>query len=95
MPTEENIIQALYRNQIDIEEFSSAQEPEYKALVHAASVSHDRLAAALGEENAGLLNTFIDCQADLSGADCLDSFMAGWHLGARFVYDTFLRPWCD
>ena len=72
------------------------QERSYRAkkTVRKASDSLDDLEEKLTEQLAGknkaLFLRFCNAYAEFMGESELDTFITGFHLGARFMMDTFL-----
>lgn len=84
-----NFIEELFYGNID------PQARGYKKDSHARKVSdtindtEEMLSNKLNDEEKALFHHFANAYGELLSESSLDSFIIGFRLGARFVYDTF------
>ena len=85
-----NIIEALFYGNIDPQARSvkkgSYIQKQMTILANSESFLNEKLT---GEEKKAFAS-FVDASSVILGKAELDSFMVGFRLGARFVYDTFV-----
>lgn len=85
-----NIIEELFYGNIDpqarsVKKGSNIQK-QMTVLANSESFLNEKLT---GEEKKAFAS-FVDASSVILGKSELDSFMVGFRLGARFVYDTFI-----
>ena len=85
-----NIIEELFYGNIDPQARSvkkgSYIQKQMTILANSESLLNEKLT---GEEKKAF-TSFVDASNVILGKAELDSFMVGFRLGARFVYDTFV-----
>jgi len=85
-----NIIEELFYGNIDPQARSvkngSYVQKQMTILVNSESLLNEKLT---GEEKKAFAS-FTEASSVILGKSELDSFMVGFRLGARFVYDTFV-----
>ena len=85
-----NIIEELFYGNIDPQACSvkkgSYIQKQMTILANSESLLNEHLT---GEEKRAF-NSFVDASSIILGKSELDSFMVGFRLGAKFVYDTFV-----
>ena len=85
-----NIIEELFYGNIDPQARSvkkgSCIQKQMTILANSESLLNEKLT---GEEKKAFAS-FVDASSVILGKSELDSFMVGFRLGARFVYDTFV-----
>ena len=86
-------IEELYYGNTDPQNSGFEDDESVQLDLRTISDNEDYLADALtGEEKKRFLD-FADARSACNGAATLNGFVTGFHLGARFVPDTFLsRP---
>ena len=86
-----NYIEELYYGNIDPQNSGFEDDAGVQRELRTISENEDYLADTLtGEEKKRFL-AFADAWSALNGDSTLDGFITGFRLGARFVFDTFLR----
>lgn len=85
-----NIIEELFYGNIDpqarVFKKGSYIQNQMTILANSESLLNEKLT---GEEKK-VFTSFVDASSVILGKSELDSFMVGFRLGARFVYDTFV-----
>ncbi len=85
-----NIIEELFYGNIDPQaravKKGSCIQKQITVLANSESLLNEKLT---GEEKKAFAS-FVDASSVILGKSELDSFMVGFRLGARFVYDTFV-----
>jgi hypothetical protein len=67
-------------------------------LAQKQSDLESKLNGSFTEEQQANFEQYLSVTADLLDANCLDSFITGFRLGARFMHETFLStsaPYAD
>ena len=83
-------IEDFYYGNIEPQNSSSELKTELKRKLSILTQTEEQLTAKLTEEEKGL---FMKCASQSSEFLCVsntDSFIAGFRLGAKFTYDTFV-----
>ena len=85
-----NIIEELFYGNIDpqarVVMNGCCVQKQMTILANSESLLNEKLT---GEEKKAFAS-FVDASSVILGKSELDSFMVGFRLGARFVYDTFV-----
>ena len=85
-----NILEDLYYG--NISPCQRAVRPGSKArkLMQKQSNLETKLSELLTEEQREIFEQYLSASADLLDANCLDSFITGFRLGARFTHKIFV-----
>ena len=93
-----NFIEEFYYGNIDPQARSSEQNKKVRRDMQILTDNEDFLTDKLtGEEKKRFLQ-YVDAWAAVNGESTLDSFIAGFRLGAQFAFDTFVTskaPYAD
>ncbi len=85
-----NIIEELFYGNIDPQaravKKGSCIQKQMTILANSESLLNEKLTS----EEKKAFASFVDASSIILGKSELDSFMVGFRLGARFVYDTFV-----
>jgi hypothetical protein len=85
-----NIIEEFYYGNIEPQELNSELTHELKIKLSKLADKEEKLTALLnGEEKELFLNYAKSC-TEFTSISNVDSFITGFRLGARFIYDAFL-----
>lgn len=93
-----NFIEEFYYGNINPQARSSEQNPKVQKDMQTLSESEDFLTDKLSGEEKRRFISYVDAWATVNGESNLDSFITGFRLGARFVFDTFVTdkaPYTD
>ena len=93
-----NFIEEFYYGNINPQARSSDQNPKVQMDMQTLSESEDFLTDKLSGEEKKRFLQYVDAWATVNGESNLDSFIAGFRLGARFAFDTFVTdkaPYTD
>ena len=85
-----NIIEELYYGNIDPQDHSFCPKNPVKKASDSLNDPEEKLTEQLAGENKELFLRFCNAYAEFMGECELDTFIAGFRLGARFMMDTFL-----
>ena len=93
-----NILEDLYYG--DISPCQRAVRPgsRVKKLMQKQSDLESKLNGSFTEEQRANFERYLSLCADILDANCLDSFITGFRLGARFMRETFIgteAPFAD
>ena len=59
-------------------------------MIQKQSDLESKLTGSFTEEQRANFEQYLSVTADLLNANCLDSFITGFRLGARFMHETFI-----
>ena len=85
-----NIIEELFYGNIDPQARSVKKDSHIQKQMTILANSESLLNEKLTGEEKKVFASFVDASSVILGKSELDSFMLGFRLGARFVYDTFV-----
>lgn len=83
-------IEEFFYGNIEPQARSKEQSSAVKKEMEILSKNEDLLTKALTDENQKLFLEYVNAWGVVSGESTADSFVAGFRLGAHFVYDTFV-----
>ena len=86
-----NFIEELFYGNIDPQARGYTKDSNIRKVSDKINVIEEQLTNTLNQEEKALFLDFVNAQSELSAESCLDSFIVGFRLGARFVYDTFVN----
>ncbi len=85
-----HFIEEFYYGNIEPQESITELKTEIKKKLDALSQTEEQLTSKLTEEEKGLFMKYASQSSDFLCASNADSFIAGFRLGAKFTYDTFV-----
>ena len=88
-----NYIEDFYYGNIEPQESSSELKAELKRKLSMLTQTEEQLASKLTAEEKELFVKYASQSNDFLCVSNADSFIAGFRLGARFTYDTFVTDW--
>ena len=83
-------IEDFYYGNIEPQESSSELNSELKRKLSILTQTEEQLASRLTEEYKELFVKYVSQSNDFLCISNADSFIAGFKLGAKFTYDTFV-----
>ena len=92
------IIEELFYNNIDTQARMVRNGSNLQKQMGLMSDYEEQLTRTLKDEDRQLFLAFVNAVSEVQAESQLDSFMVGFRLGARFVFDTFVdgtAPYCD
>ena len=84
-----NIIEELFFGNVDAQSTKTHLESKLKNKLKALSEKEELLRNNLSEEKLQMFNEYVNLYNEFSCMSCEDSFISGFKLGARFIYDAF------
>ncbi len=93
-----NIIEELFYGNIDPQACSIKNNSTVLEQLEILSTNEEILTGTLDKENVVTFIHYVDAWGIVNSESNLDSFITGFRLGARFIYDTFVsdaRPYED
>lgn len=85
-----HFIEEFYYGNIEPQESITELKPEIKKKLDALSQTEEHLTSKLTEEEKDLFLKYASQTSELLCVSNADSFIAGFRLGAKFIYDTFV-----
>ena len=85
-----NIIEEFYYGNIEPQELSTEITPKLKKKLSAFVKKEEELTEMLPEKEKELFANYVLAYNDFSSIGNSDSFITGFRLGARFIYNTFI-----
>ena len=92
------IIEELFYNNIDPQARMVRNGSNLQKQMGLMSDYEEQLTRTLKDEERKLFLAFVNAVSEVQAESQLDSFMVGFRLGARFVFDTFVddsAPYSD
>ena len=90
-----NFIEELYYGNIESQNIKKKKSKAYSREMKILSENEDILLEKLPEEDKKLFLEYVDAWGIVDGESVVDSFIAGFKLGSRFAYDTFVSAESD
>ena len=93
-----NILEDLYYGNLTPCQRAVRPDSRIKKLMQKQSELESKLNGSFTEEQQANFEQYLSLCADLLDANCLDSFITGFRLGARFTHETFIgtdAPFAD
>ena len=86
-----DFIEDFYYGNIEPQEISTELRTELKKKFDSLSRAEEQLASKLTDEEKELFIKYASQSSEFLCVSNADSFIAGFRLGARFTYDTFVE----
>jgi hypothetical protein len=86
-----NILEDLYYGNISPCQRAVRSGSRVKKLMQKQSDLESKLTGSFTEEQRANFEQYLSVTADLLDANCLDSFITGFRLGAQFTHETFIE----
>ena len=86
-----NIIEDLYYGNIEPQEVNSELTPKLKKKLSNIAEKEEQLSVRLNGEDKDLFQNYVSAYIEFSTTSNTDSFISGFRLGAKFIYDTFVK----
>ena len=93
-----NFIEELFYNNIDPQARMVRNGSNLQKQLGLLSDYEEQLTRTLKDDDRKLFLAFANTVSEVQAESQLDSFMVGFRLGARFVFDTFIddtAPYCN
>ena len=93
-----NILEDLYYGNLSPCQRTVSPGSRVKKLMQKQSDLEAKLNGSFTEEQRPNFDQYLSVSADLLDANCLDSFITGFRLGARFAHEIFVgtdAPFAD
>ncbi len=85
-----NFIEELFYGNIDPQARGYTKDSNIRKISDKINDIEEQLTNELNKEEKALFLDFVNAHSELSAELNLDSFIVGFRLGAKFVYDTFV-----
>ena len=86
-----DFIEDFYYGNIEPQEISTTLSTELKRKLDLLSQAEEQLTSTLTDEEKELFIKYANQSSEFLCVSNADSFIAGFRLGARFTYDTFVE----
>lgn len=86
-----NIIEDFYYGNIESQELNTELTPKLKKKLSNLAKKKGQLTARLNGEDKELFQNYVSAYIEFSTTSNADSFISGFRLGAKFIYDTFVK----
>ncbi|MBR3819554.1 MAG: hypothetical protein IKJ41_10485 [Clostridia bacterium] len=86
-----DFIEDFYYGNIEPQEISTELSTELKKKLDSISQAEEQLTSKLTDEEKELFIKYASQSSEFLCISNADSFIAGFRLGARFTYDTFIN----
>ena len=93
-----NFIEELFYHNIDPQARMVRNGSNLQKQLGLLSDYEEKLTSTLKDDERKLFLAFTNAVSEVQAESQLDSFMVGFRLGARFVFDTFVddrSPYCE
>ena len=93
-----NILDDLYYGNLSPNQRAVRPNSKVKKFMQKQSDLETKLSESLTEEQQATFEQYLSVSADLLDANCFDSFITGFRLGARFTHEIFVEtdaPFAD
>ena len=93
-----NILEDLYYGNLSPSQRAVRPNSKVQKLSQKRCGLESKLDKSFTEEQREAFEQYLSVSADLLDADCLDSFITGFRLGARFTHEIFVgtdAPFAD
>ena len=93
-----NFIEELFYNNINPQARMVRNGSNLQKQLHLLSDYEEQLTSTLKDDDRKLFLAFANTVSEVQTESQLDSFIIGFRLGARFVFDTFVddtAPYCE
>lgn len=85
-----NFIEEFYYGNIEPQEITTELKPELRKKLKALSQTESVLSAKLTDAESELFDKYLKQSGEFLCVSNADSFIAGFKLGAKFTYNTFV-----
>ena len=85
-----NILEDLYYGNLSPSQRTVRPDSRVKKMMQKQSDLESKLNESFTDEQKAAFEQYLAVSADLLDANCLDSFITGFRLGARFTHETFI-----
>ena len=85
-----SVLEDFYYGNIEPQELSTEITPKLKKKLSALVKKEEELTAMLPEKEKELFVNYVLAYNEFSSIGNSDSFISGFRLGARFIYETFI-----
>ena len=85
-----NIIEDFYYGNIEPMEIQTNITSELKEKLRILSEREEDFRKGLSEENLKLFDELTQLSAGFNSLSCLDSFISGFKIGGKMIYNTFI-----
>ena len=85
-----NILEDLFYGNLSPSQRTVRPDSNVKKLMQKQSELESKLNGSFTEEQQSNFEQYLSLCADLLDANCLDSFITGFRLGANFMHETFV-----
>lgn len=85
-----NFIEELFYGNIDPQARGYTKDSNIRKVSDKINDIEEQLTNKLNKEEKTLFLDYVNAHSELSAESSLDSFIIGFRLGARFVYDAFV-----
>ncbi len=86
-----NILEDLYYGNLSPCQRTVRPDSHVKKQMQKQSDLEAKLNGSFTEEQRAIFEQHLSLCADILDANCFDSFITGFRLGARFAHETFIR----
>ena len=86
-----NIIEDLYYGNIEPQEVNSELTPKLKKKLSNIAEKEEQLSVRLNGEDKDLFQNYVSAYIEFSTTSNTDRCISGFRLGAKFIYDTFVK----
>ncbi|MBE6811517.1 MAG: hypothetical protein E7523_01410 [Ruminococcaceae bacterium] len=86
-----NIIEDFYYGNIEPQEVNTELTAKLKKKLSNLVENKEQLTARLNGEDKELFQNYVSAYVEFSTTNNADSFISGFRLGAKFIYDTFVK----
>ncbi len=93
-----NFIEELFYNNINPQARMVRNGSDLQKQLGLLSDYEEQLTSTLKDDERKMFLAFANAVSEVQAGSQLDSFMVGFRLGARFVFDTFIdntAPYCE
>ena len=93
-----NILEDLYYGNLSPCQRTVRPDSKVRKLMQKQSDLESKLSESFTAEQREIFEQYLSLGADLLDANCLDSFITGFRLGARFTHEIFVgtdAPFAD
>ena len=93
-----SVLEELYYGNISPAERSIRPGSNVQKALQKRDTLESKLNESFTDEQRAKFEQYLSLSAEILDANCLDSFITGFRLGARFTYDTFIgadAPYAD
>ena len=93
-----NILEDLYYGNLSPSQRAVRPGSKTQKLMQKQSDLDTKLKKSFTEEQWEIFEQYLSVSADILDANCLDSFITGFRLGAQFAHETFIgtdAPFAD